>query len=271
MMRLHLTALLVAGVGWMAMADRVCAAEPGEPAKKQEHLERLAVKLKLDDQQKDEIRKITADLDAQAGPLEQQLWALQLEQREAMKTVLTPEQRARMPEALKALADQQFEKAVAPLKLSDEQKAAIAKIRADYGPKFHELALSKDSGEHPQQFTKLRHQMVKAIRAQLNDEQRDKLPLVLREQHRFWHDPASRREVFNALGETLGVSAEQKQQFYRLHQEYEPKVRPLHAELRKLHQEEHAAIGRVLTDEQRAQWKELHQGQVGCDKSHDKE
>lgn len=261
MMRLQLTALLVASMGWMATGNRLCAAEPAEPVQKQEHLERLAVKLQLDDKQKDEIHRIAADFDAKTGPLQHQRWALHHEDLQAVKNVLTPAQQTLVPQVLKALGDHQFEKAIAPLQLTDPQKASIAKIRADYAPKFHELAVAKDNGEnqHPQ-FGALRHQMLSAIRAELNDEQRDKLPLVLREQHRFWYDPASRGELFTILGETLGVNAEQKEQFRRLREQYERKVRPLYVELRKLQQEERAAIERVLTDEQRAKWKELHRG-----------
>ena len=57
---------------------------------------------------------------------------------------------------------------------------------------------------------------------------------------------ATRRELFKSVGEKLGVSVEQKEQFRKLHDEYDPKVKSLHAELRKLHHAEHAAIEKVL-------------------------
>jgi len=271
MVRFRLAALAVAGLALVAGGGRFLAEETGEPAKKHDHLERLAAKLKLDDKQKKEIRRIHAAFDAKADPVENQLWALHHEEHEAMRKVLTPAQRSKAPEALKGLADQEFRKATAILKLSDEQKAKIDKIRETYAPKFREVAMGKEPGEKAhKQFRKLRHQVVRAIRAELNDEQREKLPVVLREEHRFWRNPESRRELFKALGTKLGVSAEQKEQFREIHDRYDPKVKPLCAELRKLRQEEHAAIENVLTAEQRARWKELHKGRLSADVSEEK-
>jgi Spy/CpxP family protein refolding chaperone len=262
MLRVRRIALFMAAVGWMTMDAPGRAAEPAKPVPNQDRLERFAAKLQLDDKQREEIRRIAAAFDVKTSPVEYQRSALHREELQAVKKLLTPAQQALMPQILKALADQQFETAVAPLNLTDEQSAAITKIRAAYAPKFHEVAVAKDNGENQQQrFGELRQQMLKAIRAELTDAQRDKLPLVLGEQQRFWHDPASRRELFTALGETLGVNAEQKDQVRRLQEQYDPRVRAVNVELRKLHQEEHAAIGAVLTDEQRAQWKELHRGQ----------
>jgi len=268
MARFRFAVLVVAGLALAASGDRFLAEEPG---KKHDHLEKLAAKLKLDDKQKEEIRKIHADFEAKADPVEHQLWVLHHEEREAMQKVLTAAQRAQVPEALKGLADQEFQKATAELKLSDEQKAKIGKIREEYEPKFRELAAGKEKGEKVhKQFRELRHQMTGAIRAELNGEQRDKLPIVMREEHRFWRNPESRRELFKALGEKLGVSADQKEQFRKLHDEYESKVKLLHTELKKLHQEEHAAIEKVLTEEQRAKWKELHKGRLSADKPEEK-
>jgi Spy/CpxP family protein refolding chaperone len=263
MVRFRFAMLAAAGLALATSGGRFLAEEQGEPAKKHDHLEKLAAKLKLDDKQKEEIRKIHAAFDVKADPMEHQIWALHHKEHEAMKKVLTAEQRAKAAEILKSLADQEFQKASAELKLSDEQQAKINKIREEYEPKFHALAAEKEKGEKVHKhFREHRHQMISAIRAELNDEQRAKLPAFLREEHRFWRNAESRREHFKALGEKLGVSAEQKEQFRTLHNEYDPKVKALHADLKKLHQEEHAAIERVLTEEQRAQWKELHNGRI---------
>jgi len=268
MVRFRSIAFAVAGLALAANSGRFFAEEP---AKKNEHLEKLAAKLKLDDKQKEQIRTIHADFDAKADPVENQLWTLHHEEREAAHKVLTAEQRARAPEILKGLADQEFQKATAVLKLSDEQRAKVAKIREEYEPKFKEAATGKETGEKAhKQFRELRHQVVAALRAELNDEQREKLPLVLREEHRFWRNPERRRELFKALGEKLDVNAEQKEQFRKLHDEYDPKIKPLHAELKKLHQEEYAAVEKVLTEEQRAKWKELHKGRVSADTTEEK-
>src|SRR5580704_16895003 len=120
MVRFRFAVLAVAGLVLAANGGRFLAGEKGEPAKKHDHLERLAAKLKLDDKQKEEIRKIHTDFEAKADPVEHQLWVLHHEQREAMQKVLTAAQRAQAPQALKGLADQEFQKATAELNLNDE-------------------------------------------------------------------------------------------------------------------------------------------------------
>jgi len=265
MVRFRFAVLPVAVLALAATGGRFLADDKSESAKKHDHLERLAVKLGLDDKQKEAIRKIHTDFDVMADPVEHQIWALHHEEHTAMHKVLTDEQRAKAPAALKALADQEFAKASAELKLSDEQKAKIDKIRAEYEPKFHELASGKEKGEKAhKQFGELRHKMVSAIRAELTDEQRDKLPAFVREEHRFWRNAESRREMYKALGDKLGVSAEQKAQFRKLHDEYDPKIKALHAELKKMHQDEMASIEKVLTEEQKAKMKELHKARLGA-------
>src|SRR5580704_5516565 len=104
MVRFRFAVLAVAGLVLAANGGRFLAGEKGEPAKKHDHLEKLAAKLKLSDKQKEEIRKIHTDFDAKADPLEHQIWALHHEEHEAMKKVLTTEQRAKAPAAIKALA-----------------------------------------------------------------------------------------------------------------------------------------------------------------------
>jgi len=271
MVRFRLAVLPVAVLALAATGGRFLADDKGEPAKKHDHLERLAVKLNLDAKQKEAIHKIHADFDTRADPIEHQIWALHREEHEAMHKVLTATQRAMAPEVLKGMADQEFQKASAPLKLTNEQKTKIDKIRAEYEPKFHELAGDKEKGERVhKQFRELRHHMVSAIRAELTDEQCDKLPAFEREEHRFWRNAESRHEMYKALGEKLGVNAEQKDHFRKLHEEYDPKIKALHAELKKLHQDEHAAIEKVFTEEQRTKWKEMHKGRLSGEKTEDK-
>jgi len=272
MVRFRLAVLAVAVLALAAGGGRFLAFEKAEPAKKHDHLEWLAAKLKLDAKQKEDIRKIHADFDAKADPVEHQLWALRHEEHEAMKKVLTEAQRDKVAETLKAMRAQEIQKIATELKLSDDQKMKVAKIREDFEPKFHELAAEKEKGEKVhKQFRELRHQVISAIRAELTDEQREKLPLMLRQEHRYWRNTETRREHLKGLGDKLGVSAEQKAQYRKIHEEYDPKVKALHAELKKLHQEEYAAIEKVFTEDQRAKWKELHKGRFGAEKPAEKE
>jgi Spy/CpxP family protein refolding chaperone len=271
MVRFRFALLSVAVLALAASGGRFLADTKDEPVPKHDHLERLAVKLKLDEKQKEAIRKIHAEYDAKADPVEHQIWALHHQEHQAMHKVLTETQRAMVPEAMKGLADQEFQKASAGLKLTDEQKMKIDKIRAEYEPKFHELAADKEKGEKVhKEFRELRHKMVSAIRADLTEEQRDKLPAFVREEHRFWRNAESRHEMYKALGDKLGVTAEQKDQFRKLHEEYDPKAKALHAELKTLHHEEHAAIEKVFTEDQKAKWKELMKGRLGGDRGEEK-
>jgi Spy/CpxP family protein refolding chaperone len=263
MVRFRFAVLAMAGLVLTVWTSRLLA-EQGEPGKKHDHLEKLAAKLKLDDKQKDAIRKIHAAFDATADPVEHKLWALHHEEHEAMRKVLTPEQREKAHELFKSLHEQEFQKASAALNLTDDQKVKIGKIREAYGPKFHELAADREQGEKVhKQFRELRHKMVHAIRDVLTDSQREQMPVFLRAEHRFWRGLHSHRDILKGLGEKLSVTAEQKEQFRKLHEMHDSKVKELHAELRKLHHDEYAAIEMVLTDQQRAMWKELHKGRLG--------
>jgi Spy/CpxP family protein refolding chaperone len=255
--RLAVLAVIVLAAG----GGRFVADEPG---KKHDHLERLAAKLKLSDQQKEDIRKIHADFDARTDPIEHQLWVLRHEEREALKKVLTDEQRARMADTLKAMRDAELQKIAGELKLTDEQRQKIGKIREEFEPKFRELAGQKEKGEAVhKQFRELRQQFLTAVRAELTDEQRDKLPAIMREEHRLWRNVEARREHLKALGDKLGLSAEQKDQCRRIHAELDGRVKELATQIRQFHRDEHTAVEKVFTDDQKAMWREWLKGRIG--------
>jgi Spy/CpxP family protein refolding chaperone len=156
------------------------------------------------------------------------------------------------------MRDQELQKIADKLGLTEEQRQKIGKVREEYEKKFHDLAAQKEKGEKVhRQFRALRHEFIAAVRPELTDEQRAKLPVILREEHRQWRNPVTRREIFKSIGEKLGVTPEQKEQIKKIRDEYNPKVEPLVTKLKEMHQEEHAAIEKVFTDEQRAKWQEL--------------
>jgi Spy/CpxP family protein refolding chaperone len=243
---------LVAGKGWLG------AEEPKTEVGKGHHWERLAAKLGLSDKQKEDIHKIHADFDEKADPVEHQLWALHHQEHEAMRQVLTDEQKAKLPMVFKEMRDQELQKIADKLNLTEEQRQKVAKVREEFEKKFHDLAAEKEKGEHVhRKFRELRHQFIAAVRPELTDDQRAKLPVILREEHRHWRNPESRREIFKAVGEKLGVSAEQKEQIKKIRDEYSPKCEALAAKLKDMRHDEHAAIEKLLTDEQRTKWQEL--------------
>jgi Spy/CpxP family protein refolding chaperone len=258
MVRYCCAVLAVAVLAWSAGSGRFAADEP-RGASDKERLEALASKLGLNDQQKQELHKIHTDFDRQADPVEQQLFNQFHQEFQAMRQALTEEQRNRIPELLKTMRDKELQKIASELNLNDDQKQRLGKVCEEYGRKLHELATHKETGEGAyKQFCQLRHEFVAAIRPELTEEQRFKLPMVLREEFRYWHNPTVHREHLRALADKLGVSGEQRERLQKIYSEYDPRVEKLVTQLKQIHQEEHAALEKVLTPEQRTKFQELH-------------
>jgi len=243
--------VLVAGSGRLSADEK-----KAEAGRRHDRLEALAHRLGLSDQQKEQVRKIHHEFDQKEDPLEHQLWALHHEERQAIGKVLTKEQRAKVPEVFRAGMEKELDKVGARLGLSSDQKDQIRKIHAKYGPKFRELA--KEKGEKSRgQFRHLRHEEFGEVRHVLNEEQRAKLPGVLRSEFRQWRDPAKRRQLLKAFADRIGLDDKQKEQVKEIHQKYDPQVQQLTDQLAKLHHQEREAVEKVLTAEQRTKLQEL--------------
>jgi len=249
MMALTLLALASGG-------QLVAQEEKGQPGQRHPLLEALASKLGLSDQQKEEIRKIHADYDKKMRPLEEQLWTLHHAEHEAMSKVLTEEQRTKLPEAMKAVMHKEMEKMADKLGLTEAQKQKCEKIHEMYEKKFHDLA-SQKSEDARHKFHALRAEAMAAVGKELNDEQRAKLPATMREEFHRMHDPSVRREHLKAFADKLGLSAEQKEQVQKIHNEYEQKIEKPVDQLKQMHKDEHEAVEKVLTQEQRTKLREL--------------
>jgi Spy/CpxP family protein refolding chaperone len=245
--------VLVVGTG------RFTAEDPkGDEGKQHQLHDALAAKLGLVGPQREEIRKIHADFAKEAEPVENQLCTLHHEEFQQMRQVLTDDQQARLPEVLKAMRDKEFQAIGNKLGLSDDQKQRVEKVRDEYAKKFHELMSQKDVGENlHKQFRHLRHQFLAAIVPDLTADQRAKLPILMHQEFRYWHNPEVQREHFKAVADKLGVSAEQKEKLQKICAEYDPKVEKLEGQLRKLHEDAHAAFEKVLTPDQRTKLQEL--------------
>jgi len=245
---------LVAGAGRLSADDK-----KAEPARRHSRQEALAAKLGLSDEQKEQVKKIHHDFDQKEDALEHQLWSLHHEEREAVSKVLTSEQRAKAPELIRKGMEKELDKVADKLGLSSEQKQRVKKIHAGYAPKYRQLAGQKGKDTRGQ-FRHLRHEEFAAIRKELTAEQRAKLPGVVREEMHHWRDPAARRKVLKALGDKLGLSDEQKEQVKKAHEEYDPKIGKAVQQLAQVHKEEHEALEKVLTPEQRTKLRELRKG-----------
>jgi Spy/CpxP family protein refolding chaperone len=250
--------LAVATLALATAAVRLAAEEPKADTRKHDRVEMLAKRLGLDEKQQEQIKKIRDDYDLKTDPVEHQLWALHHEMHEAVRKVLTDDQRAKAADALKEMRRKEFDTLADKLGLSADQKQKIGKIHEAFEPKFHELAASREKGENVhKQFRELRHEFLEEVRPVLTEDQRTKLPILMREEHHHWRNPVARHEHFKAVFEKLDLSADQKDQLKKLHAEYEPKLKDLHTQLRQLHHEEHEAMEKVLTDAQRTKWQEL--------------
>lgn len=244
---LALALLALAGAGKLT-------AEEAKETKGHNRLAILAEKLGLSDEQKEKIQKIHADFDEKQDPLEHKLWALHRDEHEAMSKVLSEEQRAKVPEVVKGVYRKMWEKVDSKLDLTPEQQKKINTVRDEYGPKFRKLAEDKAEGS---KFRKLRHEEFAAVRAELTDEQRAKMPGIMREEFHVWHNPAFREEHMKALTEKLGLSDDEKEKIKKIQEEYSPKMKTLTNELHQLHQEEHKEMDKVFTEEQRTKLQDL--------------
>jgi Spy/CpxP family protein refolding chaperone len=223
-------------------------------AKPHDRVDAMAARLGLSDGQKEQVRKIIAEYDPKADEVEHQMWALHHDEREAMSKVLTDSQRAKVPEILKEEREKELDKVAGELGLSDEQKEKVKKIHAEYHQKFHQLA--EKGGAAPGAYRHLRHEEFAAIGHELNDAQRAKLPGIIREEFHQWHDAAALERHLKAIADKLDLSAEQRDQVKKVLAEYQPKMEKLVAQLHQVHHDEHEAISKVLTDEQRAKLNE---------------
>jgi len=240
-----------AGRGRLARPDEPKA----EPAKGHDRLDAMAAKLGLTDQQKNDIRTVHAEFDKKLSDAEHQLWTLHHEEHEAMSKVLTDEQRAKVPMVLKAARDKELQAIAAKLGLTDDQTKKLEAVREEHETKFRELAAKGEEGRA--QFHELRHLFHEAIGKELTDDQRAKLPGVLREEYHEWRDPATRREHLKAICDELGLTTEQKASMKKIHDDFDEKTAKPTAELKQTREEEHAAVDKVLTPEQRTKLQEL--------------
>jgi len=261
--RTALAALTLTAAAAVFAAD----APKAEPAKGGHHdrLDAMAAKLGLSDQQKDEIRKVHEDFGHKVADAEHQLWTLHHEEHEAIGKVLNDEQRAKVPAALKEMRDKEVAKVEGELGVTDEQKKKLEPILEEHEKKFRELAAQGAEGREA--FHHQRHEFHQAIAKELPDEQRAKLPGVLREEYHQWRDPATRREHLKALADELGLSKDQREKIKTIHQEFDEKTKGPAGQVKQLREEEHAAVDKVLTAEQRTKVQELRKEREAGEKS----
>jgi len=224
-----------------------------------DRLEGLAAKLNLNDQQKQEVSKIQADFDKKAEPVQQRLWNLHQQEHAAMCKVLTEDQRTKLKDVLKAAWETEAQKVAAKLNLNDDQKQRMQKIREEYGPKFCAL-LEKQGEDTFKEFRELRSKAHREMHQVLSAEQRARMPAIMHEEFHKWHDAAARSEKLKIVADKLGVNNEQREQLQKIMTDYNRQMEQPTAQFKQMHRDEHAAIEKVLTPEQRAKFETLLKG-----------
>jgi Spy/CpxP family protein refolding chaperone len=247
-LRLAITALTVL---LLASGSQLPAEEKGS-----DRIEELSHKLNFSDEQKQQVKQIYSDFDRKADPLIRQLCAQRGEEWQALQSVLSDQQREKLTEALKAQAAKEMESIAQKLNLTEEQKAKIEKIRKDFWTKF--LALSTKKSKHlSQAYRELHMEVVAAGREVLTPEQREKLAAIQSQDLDDWHDFIYRQDHLKALGEQLGLSAEQVEQLQKLAASHEQKMQEPKAQLKQLCTAGCADLEKVLNSDQNARFHEV--------------
>jgi|SRR5579862_306791 len=224
------------------------------PGVRQERLDAFTAKLNLNEQQKTELRNICTSFDEKAKSLDHQLWSLCDQERAALLKVLNDEQRSKVPQVFKEARKIERDKIATRLGLSADEKQRIEQVCEKFEPKFHEIAKQQGGQE---QMHQLRQEVFAAIRGELNEQQRAKLPGILREEFLEWHDPVTQSEHMQAIADKLQLSADQQQNVRQILSDFNQKLEQPRAQLRQLCQEELTAVERVLNEEQRSKLREM--------------
>jgi hypothetical protein len=221
-----------------------------------DRLEAAAASLNLNDQQKADVQKVFTSFDQKVDQVDKKLWTLNFQEHQAVMQVLTPEQRAKLPEVIKPIKEKELNKIGAKLGLNDDQKQRIEKICDQFEPKFQELVQQQGQAAS-QQFHQLRNQVFAAVRKELTTEQKAKLPGIFREEFQQWHNPAMQSQLLQEVSQRLDLRPEQKEQFQKILADFKTKIDQPVTQLRQFHQDERSAVEQVLTDQQRTRLREM--------------
>jgi len=224
--------------------------------KKHDRADALAAKLALNDEQKGEIRKVFTEFEAKMDPIEDQVWMVHHEARAELHKLLNNDQRAKMPEVVKEECEKQLQAFATKLGLTDQQKQQVEKTAMQFEKKFKDLAAQNPENAR-KQFRELKHELFTAVGQELTNEERIRAQGVLREEFHQWRQPEFRREHLKVFADKLALNAEQRTQAEKILTDCEQRIEKPVAQLKELHEQELAAMDKVLNDEQRAKLKEI--------------
>lgn len=214
----------------------------------------IAARLEFTPEQKEQAAKICSEYEGKSAPVCEKLWTLQNNHRHAVLQILSTEQRAKLPEIVKAEGEKILDSFTTKLQLTDAQRKELEKICTEYGPKYEELADSKDTRKS-EKFQDLRAAHFEAMCKVLNDDQRVKLPVLIQEEIQA-RTPSSKSDIRNAIVDRLGLDADQKARLDKVCDDFGPKIEEQKVQLWQLCKDKHAAISKILTEAQRVKFEE---------------
>jgi Spy/CpxP family protein refolding chaperone len=266
----------------LAMGGRVAAQEqkPFSPALEQlretvaERLQAVADKLELTTEQRTKIREAHAAFADKFQVLRTNRRELLQSELEAIRDVLTPEQREAvkgfvedMKEAREAGAGRDWPE-VAPLRdalaervqaadpklaLTAEQRTKIRELHAPFAEKYRANRAER---------RELVEAELKAIAEGLTPEQREKARRYI--EGRTVHAAAAQSvaERLQAAADKIGLTDEQRTKIREIHADFRDKFRAMAGERRTLLHDELKAIGEQLTSDQRDRMRDLCEDRV---------
>jgi len=234
----------------------------GQQQQRHDRPQLFANKLGLNEQQKEQIRKICNEFDEKVGRVDHQIWSLVHQEKDAIFNILTDEQKAKVPTVLKEEMEKEMNKIAGTLGVNDAEKLRLKQICEKYESKFYDLA-KQQGDDAAKKMHELRHEAFSAISQELTEEQKVKLPGIIREEMHRWHDPSARAAHLRTLGDKLNLNEDQRKQIQQVLTGFAPKLEQPKNELRQLLQQEQTALENVLNEQQRTKLREMMQNTGG--------
>jgi len=248
----RLTALIAVAFAFTGLAGLAA-----DEAKKGQCVQNaFATKLGFTPEQKEQVAKICDESEQKFAPVCEKLWTLHCQHGQAVLQILTEEQRGKLPEVMKGERKKMLDQFATKLEFNDAQKKEAERICNDYAPKYQQLADQNDS-KKGEKFQELKFAQLEEFCKILTDDQRVKLPMLIREEMQDGRTPSAKSEYRNNIAEQLGLNDDQKTRLDKVCDEFAPKIDEQKTQIRQLFKDKHAAISKILTEQQRTKFEEF--------------
>lgn len=218
-------------------------------------LNAFATRLAFTPEQKEQAGKIHADFEQKSAPICEQMWKLHCEHHKAVLQILSAEQIAKLPDAMKEFKAKMFQEVATKLELNASQKTEAEKVCTEYGAKFQALGDGEDANKS-EKFQELKRAQWQAFSRILTDDQRVKLPALIQEELQSGKTPTAKSEYRNTMAEKLSLTADQKTRLDKVCDEFAPKIDEQKAKFLTMCKEKQSAVEKILTETQRTKFLE---------------